>query len=78
LPWIEELLRRKMIGVQVRIPASAVTPEKIAHAYPDYADHHVASEQVLLFVENWSTEEVADDLRRMFVANPPPKPRTVP
>ena len=69
LPWIEELLRRKMLGVQIRIPATAVTPEKIAHAWRDYTDHHALKDQLLLFVSNWSIEEPADDLRRFFVAN---------
>jgi hypothetical protein len=34
LPWIEELLRRNMLGVQVRIPSTAVTPAKIVYAWP--------------------------------------------
>jgi hypothetical protein len=76
LPWIEELLRRKMLGVQIRIPSTAVTPEKIAHAWPDLTDHLALKDQLLLFVSNWSIEEPADDLRRLFVANAT-KPRPV-
>ncbi len=66
LPWIEELLRRKMLGVQIRIPATAVTPEKIAHAWLDRTDHLALKDQLLLFVSNWSIEEPARRLEKAF------------
>jgi hypothetical protein len=69
LPWIEELLRRNMLAVQVRIPATAVTPAKIAHAWPGYSDHHAFKDQLLLFVSDWSIEEPVNDLRTLSVAN---------
>jgi hypothetical protein len=76
LPWIEELLRRNLLGVQVRIPATAVTPAKIAYAWPDYSDHHALTNRLLLFVSDWSIEEPVNDLRTLSVANTS-KPRPV-
>ena len=76
LPWIEELLRRNMLGVQVRIPSTAVTPAKIVYAWPEYSDHHVLKDQLLLFVSDWSVEEPVNDLRTLSVANTS-KPRPV-
>jgi hypothetical protein len=61
LPWIEELLRRNLLGVQVRIPATAVTP---------------LTNRLLLFVSDWSIEEPVNDLRTLSVANTS-KPRPV-
>jgi hypothetical protein len=76
LPWVKELVRRKLLAVQVLLPATAISAAKIAYAWPD--ENHIlpAETQMILVVEDWYSEEPADVVPCM-AANAPAKPRPV-
>jgi hypothetical protein len=48
-PWVEELLRRNMLGVMISIPSTAITPPKIAQDFPAPENCQVMDDHLLLF-----------------------------
>jgi hypothetical protein len=76
-PWLEELLRRRLLAVQVHMPETAITPAAVALAWPDESNLLDLESQFALDVADWFDEEPVPDLRQEFAANWPPRPRPV-
>jgi hypothetical protein len=60
LPWVEELLRRSMLGVMISIPPTAITPPKIAQDFPAPENYQVMDDHLLLFAA-YSPDDAIDD-----------------
>jgi hypothetical protein len=68
LPWVQELLRRNMLGVLVSEPPTPVTPPKTAQAWPEPDDYQVMEDHVLLFVD-YAWDETIDHPQTPHAAN---------
>jgi hypothetical protein len=64
LPWVEELLRRNMLGVVISIPTTTITPQQIAQDFPEPENLQVMDDHLLLFAA-YSPDETIDDPEKL-------------